>query len=88
MGDSTLFRYLNNEWRFAPGPHPGSTRLDFSVDFAFKSALYRHLANVFFAEVVQRMMGALEGRCTLLYGSPVARRAAAPAPAGRGPMPR
>ncbi|KFM28739.1 Coenzyme Q-binding protein COQ10-like protein B, mitochondrial [Auxenochlorella protothecoides] len=50
VGDSTLFRYLNNEWRFAPGPHPGSSRLDFSVDFAFKSALYRHLANVFFAE--------------------------------------
>ena len=49
--DSTLFDHLDSTWRFAPGPLPGSCWLDFGVDFAFKSPLYRHIALVFFDEV-------------------------------------
>ena len=50
--DSTLFDHLDSTWRFAPGPLPGSCWLDFNVDFAFKSPLYRHIALVFFDEVL------------------------------------
>ncbi|EIE24269.1 hypothetical protein COCSUDRAFT_28720 [Coccomyxa subellipsoidea C-169] len=67
--DSTLFDHLDSTWEFKPGPTPGSTWLFFSVDFAFKSPLYRHIASVFFDEVVKHMMGAFEGRCKHLYGS-------------------
>jgi hypothetical protein len=42
--------------------------MTFYVDFAFKSPLYRHVASLFFEEVVEKMMGAFEGRCRKLYG--------------------
>ncbi len=48
--DSTLFDHLDSTWEFKPGPLPGSTWLSFSVDFAFKSPLYHHIASVFFDE--------------------------------------
>jgi ribosome-associated toxin RatA of RatAB toxin-antitoxin module len=66
--DSTLFDHLDSTWDFAAGPTANSTWLTFSVDFAFKSPLYKHIASVFFEEVVQRMMSAFEGRCQQLYG--------------------
>ena len=68
VGDSTLFSHLNNSWQFQPGPTPQSVWLTFEVDFAFKSPIYRHVASIFFEEVVQRMMAAFEGRCKKLYG--------------------
>lgn len=49
--DSTLFDHLDSTWEFKPGPVPNSTWLSFSVDFAFKSPLYHHIASVFFDEV-------------------------------------
>ena len=49
--DSTLFDHLDSTWDFAVGPAPTSTWLTFSVDFGFKSPLYRHIAAVFFEEV-------------------------------------
>ena len=49
--DSTLFDHLDSTWRFQEGPVPNSCWLDFNVDFAFKSPLYRHIALVFFDEV-------------------------------------
>eukprot|EP00891_Asterochloris_glomerata_P001313 jgi/Astpho2/1313/Aster-06185 len=66
--DSTLFDHLDSTWDFAVGPAPTSTWLTFSVDFGFKSPLYRHIAAVFFEEVVARMVGAFEQRCQHLYG--------------------
>ncbi|GAB4822492.1 hypothetical protein N2152v2_009538 [Parachlorella kessleri] len=66
--NSTLFHHLHNKWDFRPGPSPATCWLTFDVDFAFKSPLYRQIASVFFEEVVQRMMGAFEGRCRQLYG--------------------
>jgi hypothetical protein len=53
-----------------PGPSPNSTWLSFSVDFAFLNPLYANVAQLFFSEVVTRMMGAFEGRCKELYGQP------------------
>ena len=49
--DSTLFDHLDSTWEFKPGPLPNTTWLSFSVDFAFKSPLYHHIASIFFDEV-------------------------------------
>ena len=50
--DSTLFDHLDSTWDFKVGPSPSSTWLTFSVDFGFKSPLYRSVASVFFEEVM------------------------------------
>jgi hypothetical protein len=68
VDDSSLFDHLESTWVLRPGPQPGTTWLVFKVDFAFRSALYRHVADLFFDQVVRRMMGAFEGRCAQLYG--------------------
>ncbi|KAL4443874.1 hypothetical protein ABPG75_011611 [Micractinium tetrahymenae] len=79
VDNSTLFSHLTNKWEFRLGPTPHTTWLSFEVDFAFKSPLYRHVASVFFEEVVQRMMGAFEGRCAHLYGPSSLQRRPGPA---------
>ena len=66
--DSSLFSHLNSCWKLNPGPTAKSVWVDFEVDFAFKSALYRQVASVFLEEVVKKMMGAFEGRCREVYG--------------------
>jgi ribosome-associated toxin RatA of RatAB toxin-antitoxin module len=75
VDDSTLFQHLDSSWCLQPGPTPDSTWLAFRVDFAFRSQLYGHVADVFFSEVVQRMMGAFEQRCQQLYGQSSLQRA-------------
>jgi hypothetical protein len=65
---SHLFKHLDSTWALHPGPLPNTTWLTFSVDFAFQSVLYSHITDLFFSEVVQRMMAAFEGRCQQLYG--------------------
>lgn len=68
---SSLFRHLDCRWRFAEGPLPAKTTwVSFSVSFEFRSAVHRHLASVFFDDVVRRMVAAFEGRCAELYGAP------------------
>lgn len=70
VADSALFHHLESIWQMTPGPSPNSTWLSFSVDFAFFNPLYANVAQLFFSEVVTRMMGAFEGRCKQLYGQP------------------
>lgn len=79
VDDSTLFSHLTNKWEFRLGPTPHTTWLTFEVDFAFKSPLYRQVASIFFEEVVQRMMGAFEGRCAQVYGPSSLHRRPGPA---------
>lgn len=67
--DSTLFDHLSNTWEFRPGPMPSTTMVNFEVDFAFRSPLYRQVASVFLEEVVQQMVTAFEKRCEDLYGN-------------------
>ena len=69
------FKYLNNHWVFEPVP--GGCRVDFFVDFEFKSRLLQHLIELLFHEAVRRMVGAFEHRAEELYGRP------APGAAGR-----
>ncbi len=80
VDDSGLFHHLESTWRLSPGPSPNSTWLSFNVDFAFLNPLYANVAGLFFTEVVQRMMGAFEGRCAALYGPPRKAGAAQPQP--------
>ncbi len=60
------FRYLNNHWGFAPAP--GGCRLDFFVDFEFKSRLLQKIIEGLFGEAVRRMVAAFEARARQLYG--------------------
>lgn len=59
--------HLSNQWVFTP--IRSATRIDFAVDFQFKSHLLDHVANVMFHEASMRMMGAFEARAHSLYGS-------------------
>jgi coenzyme Q-binding protein COQ10 len=70
--DSALFSRLDARWEFAPGPAARSAWVTFELDFAFKSPLYAKVADLFFEEVVTRMLGAFEGRCRELHGPPAA----------------
>jgi coenzyme Q-binding protein COQ10 len=61
------FRYLNNHWKFvAEGEH--KSRVDFFVDFEFRSALLQKVIGVLFNEAVRRMVAAFEHRAQKLYG--------------------
>lgn len=59
--------HLSNQWVFTPVRT--STRVDFAVDFQFKSHLLDHLANVMFHGASVRMMSAFEARAHELYKS-------------------
>lgn len=59
------FRYLNNHWIFERVPE--GCRIDFFVDFEFKSRLLQKLIEVLFSEAVRRMVAAFEARARDLY---------------------
>lgn len=71
------FKYLNNHWEFTPVP--GGCRVDFFVDFEFRSRVLQHLIGVLFGEAVRRMVGAFEKRARDLYGPPTSDGAREPA---------
>ncbi len=58
---------LRNHWRFIRQPD-GSCLIDFTVEFEFSNVALQTLANMFFNEVVKRMVGAFEARAQQLYG--------------------
>ena len=62
------FRYLNNHWIFEPVA--GGCRIDFFVDFEFKSRVLQKVIELLFGEAVRRMVAAFEGRARQLYGAP------------------
>jgi coenzyme Q-binding protein COQ10 len=61
------FRKLNNRWRFLDAGH-GCTRIEFDIDFAFKSRLLEGLLRANFAHAVDRLIGCFEARAQQLYG--------------------
>ena len=71
------FRYLDNHWEFVPVP--GGCRIEFFVDFEFRSRMLQKVIGLFFGEAVRRMVAAFEGRARQLYGSPSPEGAGAPA---------
>ena len=62
------FRYLNNHWSSSRRRN-GRCRIDFYVDFEFRSALLQKLIGVLFNEAVRRMVPAFESRARKLYGA-------------------
>jgi coenzyme Q-binding protein COQ10 len=61
------FRYLNNHWHFEP-LGDGRCRIDFYVDFEFRSAILQRIIGALFNEAVRRMVQAFENRARKLYG--------------------
>ncbi|WP_448585720.1 type II toxin-antitoxin system RatA family toxin [Thermaurantiacus sp.] len=60
-------QHLHNDWRFeAVGD--AATRIDFSVDFAFRSRIFERIAGAVFHEAFRRMVAAFEARAVKLYG--------------------
>lgn len=58
---------LRNKWQFIRQPD-NTCLIDFSVEFEFSNVALQKLANMFFNEVVKRMVGAFEERARQLYG--------------------
>ncbi|TFI60289.1 type II toxin-antitoxin system RatA family toxin [Sphingomonas parva] len=61
-------KYLHNNWHFTPDAD-GGTKIDFCVDFAFRSRLFESLAGQMFDRALRRMIGAFEERAHNLYGA-------------------
>lgn len=59
-------RYLSNNWKFTDNKN-GSCTIDFYLEFEFKNLLMRRLMEVFFNEIVRRMVGAFEARAKEKY---------------------
>lgn len=61
------FKKLVNRWRFIEAGH-GCTRVEFDIDFEFKSRLLSALLTSNFSHAVDRLMSCFEGRAKKLYG--------------------
>ena len=62
------FRHMQNHWRFIP--EDGTTcKIDFFVDFEFRSAILQKLIGLVFHEAMLRIVRAFEKRAEALYGA-------------------
>ena len=61
------FKRLANRWEFFAA-EGGGTRVEFDIDFQFKSRLLEALLAANFAHAVDRLMSCFEGRARALYG--------------------
>ncbi|MBV0893221.1 type II toxin-antitoxin system RatA family toxin [Paracoccus sp. Z118] len=60
------FRYLRSGWTFADLP-AGGCKVDFFVDFEFRSAILGRVIGVVFTEAMHRIVRAFEERARKLY---------------------
>lgn len=61
-------KHLNNEWHFQPA-EGGGCRVDFLVDFSFRSRMFETLAGQMFDKALRKMITAFEARADALYGA-------------------
>lgn len=61
------FRRLTNTWRFLEDE--AGTRVEFDIDFQFKSRLLEGLLSANFHHAVEKLMGCFEDRARALYGA-------------------
>jgi coenzyme Q-binding protein COQ10 len=61
------FRVLKNDWRFFPDPQ--GTRIEFSIDFEFKSRLLDAFLAANMDRAVQKLIACFEARAKALYGT-------------------
>lgn len=69
------FRHLVNTWTFHPATTSNgapATRVEFFLEFEFRSKLLQSIIGVLFEEAVRRMVAAFETRAAQLYASPSA----------------
>ena len=76
------FRYLNNTWGFSPDA--AGCKVDFFVDFEFRSRILQAAIGVVFNEATRRMVNAFLKRAREVYGPPLPPAAVA---AARKPEP-
>ena len=60
------FKHLKNRWEFHP--HPDGARLEFFIDFAFKSRMLDMMLHANFDRAVDKLIQCFEGRARALYG--------------------
>ena len=60
------FKHLVNRWKFAE--HPSGTKVDFDIDFEFKSKLLTAMLTNNFDHAVGRLLECFEDRARALYG--------------------
>ncbi len=60
------FRHLKNRWEFFPDP--AGTRVEFFIDFAFKSRILDAMLQANFDRAVGKLMQCFEARAAHLYG--------------------
>jgi coenzyme Q-binding protein COQ10 len=61
-------KHLHNSWKFIPDG-AGGTKIDFFVDFSFRSRLFEAIAGQVFDRALRTMIGAFEARAHALYGA-------------------
>ena len=61
------FKALANRWRFLPDP--AGTRVEFDIDFAFRSRILTALLAANFHHAVDQVIGRFEARARALYGA-------------------
>ena len=61
------FRHLRNRWEFHP--HPDGTRLEFMIDFAFKSAILNAMLHANFDLAVNKLIASFETEAERRYGA-------------------
>ena len=71
------FKRLRNHWRFVPAGQ--GTRVEFEIDFEFKSRLLDTILAANIRHAADRLIGCFEGRAKRLYGS-TASASTTPAP--------
>eukprot|EP00871_Galdieria_phlegrea_P000394 jgi/Galph1/1355/GphlegSOOS_G5973.1 len=76
--ETRLFEYLINEWYFKPGPDAHSTWLEFYVSFKFRSFLYQHVVDMFFEDVVKKMVSAFENRAKFVESEKILKQRRVP----------
>ncbi|MDE2561223.1 MAG: type II toxin-antitoxin system RatA family toxin [Sphingomonadales bacterium] len=62
-------RKLDNIWTFTP-LESGGCRIDFRVDFEFRSAVLEKMAGQYLDRAFRKMVAAFEKRAAVLYGQP------------------
>jgi len=80
--ESGPFRYLNNQWDFAP--HDAGTEVAFFVDFEFRSRLLQSAIGLVFNEATRRMVNAFRKRAHDVYGPSPFRQERIDAPGSHG----
>ncbi|CAN5648382.1 type II toxin-antitoxin system RatA family toxin [soil metagenome] len=60
------FKSLRNQWRFEPEGE--GTRVEFDIDFEFKSRMLSALLTSNFSSAVDKLMACFEARAKTLYG--------------------